>query len=116
MATCTDTVKNQSETGVDCGGPCPPCLSGQPCNEPGDCYDNVCTAGLCTTGACTDMVMNGTETGVRPTSSSFSVTIAPAGELPNVIFRSMQPESSDTEPSSNAARSSLRIVMGGIVT
>src|SRR5437879_5151312 len=25
--TCTDGVKNQGETGIDCGGPCPVCVS-----------------------------------------------------------------------------------------
>ncbi len=29
-ATCTDGIQNQGETGVDCGGPCPPCPT---CND-----------------------------------------------------------------------------------
>ncbi len=41
--TCNDGIKNQGETGVDCGGPCPSCT-----NEP----------------TCDDGIMNGDETGV----------------------------------------------------
>jgi glucose/arabinose dehydrogenase len=41
---CTDGTQNGGESGVDCGGPCPPC----PACEPGDCED----ANLCTSDAC----------------------------------------------------------------
>ncbi|MFC2100279.1 hypothetical protein ACFLRZ_00465 [Bacteroidota bacterium] len=27
LATCSDGIQNQGETGIDCGGPCPPCIS-----------------------------------------------------------------------------------------
>jgi hypothetical protein len=30
-------VKNGDETGVDCGGSCPPCGPGQPCTTAADC-------------------------------------------------------------------------------
>ncbi|MEI9948802.1 MAG: LamG-like jellyroll fold domain-containing protein [Pseudomonadota bacterium] len=43
-ATCSDGAKNGNETGVDCGGSCPPCLGCQPSG----CDD----ANLCTTDAC----------------------------------------------------------------
>ncbi len=43
--TCTDGEQNQGETGIDCGGPCPPC-------------------GVTTTPTCTDGILNGSETGV----------------------------------------------------
>lgn len=40
---CTDTVKNGSETDVDCGGgACPKCQVGQGCGTPSDCATNVC--------------------------------------------------------------------------
>ena len=29
QSTCSDGVKNQLEEGVDCGGPCPPCVDVQ---------------------------------------------------------------------------------------
>ena len=42
---CADGVQNQGETGIDCGGPCPDCASGQHkdlCNA-----DTQCQTGLC---------------------------------------------------------------------
>ncbi|MCB0598447.1 MAG: T9SS type A sorting domain-containing protein [Lewinellaceae bacterium] len=63
--TCTDGIQNGSETGVDCGGTCPPCPT---CNdgiqngdETGvDCGGSSCPA--CPT--CTDGIQNGDESGV----------------------------------------------------
>jgi hypothetical protein len=37
-ATCTDGIQNQGETGIDCGGPCPPCT---PVNTSGTLTFNV---------------------------------------------------------------------------
>lgn len=53
--TCTDGVKNQNETAIDCGGTCDPCDVGVPCsiNEDCDgeyCHDSVC-ANHCASGA-----------------------------------------------------------------
>lgn len=52
--TCSDGVKNGSETGVDCGGSCQPCANGQTCASGNDCASAICTSGVCTacTGAC----------------------------------------------------------------
>ncbi len=33
VATCSDGIQNQGETGVDCGGPCAPCNTGGGCTE-----------------------------------------------------------------------------------
>jgi hypothetical protein len=45
---CTDRVKNGSETGVDCGGPtCPRCADGLGCARRNDCASFVCTGGTC---------------------------------------------------------------------
>ena len=55
-ATCSDTVKNGSESDVDCGGPvCDRCALGKSCVGAADCstslcINNVCTA--CVTGGC----------------------------------------------------------------
>jgi hypothetical protein len=49
--TCTDGLQNGSETGVDCGGSCPPCANGQGCTSRHDCASAVCTAGICQTCA-----------------------------------------------------------------
>ncbi len=46
---CTDGVKNDGETGIDCGGPpsCPRCAVGAGCAVGGDCESGVCWAGVC---------------------------------------------------------------------
>jgi hypothetical protein len=46
--TCTDGVRNQNETGVDCGGVCAPartCPNGTGCTGPRDCQSVYCAAG-----------------------------------------------------------------------
>ena len=45
--TCGDGVKNQGETDVDCGGPCPKCGPGKSCGVAADCASSVCTTGKC---------------------------------------------------------------------
>jgi hypothetical protein len=63
--TCRDSLKNQDETDIDCGGlECPPCESGMDCRIQGDCREGVCTDGECRLPTCTDGVLNGTETDV----------------------------------------------------
>ena len=62
--TCFDKIKNQNETGIDCGGPCPSC---------GTCFDKVKNqneididcGGVCPSCAtCFDRVQNQGETGI----------------------------------------------------
>ncbi|MFO0675763.1 MAG: hypothetical protein U0169_04475 [Polyangiaceae bacterium] len=45
-ATCTDGVKNGSETDQDCGGTCSPCAVGKICGGSNDCTTGVCN-GTC---------------------------------------------------------------------
>jgi hypothetical protein len=46
--TCTDSVKNNAETDVDCGGSsCPKCSNGKLCSAASDCSSNVCSSGTC---------------------------------------------------------------------
>lgn len=41
--TCTNMMKDDAETDVDCGGPsCLPCSNGKTCKEAGDCASNSC--------------------------------------------------------------------------
>ena len=62
---CTDKVKNGSETDVDCGGAsCPKCAVGGKCASGTDCSSGVCSAGVCSTPSCTDKIKNGSETDV----------------------------------------------------
>jgi hypothetical protein len=51
------------ETSVDCGGPCEPCDSGQPCGVPEDCRSQICDAdSTCGRPTCKDGKHNGAET------------------------------------------------------
>jgi hypothetical protein len=46
--TCTDGVRNGTETDVDCGGSvCAACAPGQTCSAPGDCQSASCSQGRC---------------------------------------------------------------------
>jgi cysteine-rich repeat protein len=46
--TCSDGVKNGSESAIDCGGvDCGRCLAGQACLFDTDCINDVCSGGLC---------------------------------------------------------------------
>jgi len=68
---CSDGVKNQDETGVDCGGVnCVVCALGGGCLKNSDCQSATCDVGnsnLCvsvSTPTCADGVQNQNETGV----------------------------------------------------
>ncbi len=48
VATCTDNLKNQNETDIDCGGPnCGTCAAGSSCFFNSDCTSNVCESDVC---------------------------------------------------------------------
>ncbi|MBD3310360.1 hypothetical protein GF351_04020 [Candidatus Woesearchaeota archaeon] len=64
--TCWDKIQNQGETGVDCGGPCDPCVE---CSVDSDCAgDQECRNNNCVAKApapsCYDRIQNQGETGV----------------------------------------------------
>ncbi len=50
--TCDDGEHNQSESDVDCGGPCPACDPGEACEDNDDCVTQACAAGVCVMPAC----------------------------------------------------------------
>lgn len=50
-ATCSDAIKNQDESGVDCGGVCPKCAAGTACKSNSDCISNICSNNTCVTTA-----------------------------------------------------------------
>ncbi len=60
---CFDSIRNGSESDVDCGGACPGCPTGGNCRLNGDCASGVCIAGMCQAPSCFDGLMNGEETG-----------------------------------------------------
>lgn len=60
--TCTDNLKNGSETGKDCGGgSCGACVANEGCSKASDCQSLVCTASKCAVATCTDGVKNALE-------------------------------------------------------
>lgn len=41
--TCNDSIKNQGETDIDCGGPCNSCSIGKECSRSSDCSSDYCS-------------------------------------------------------------------------
>ena len=61
-ATCTDGLRNGTETDIDCGGSaCDPCVESKGCAGTADCISEVCTNDVCQAPACSDGVKNGNE-------------------------------------------------------
>jgi hypothetical protein len=58
---CTDGKTSPAETGIDCGGGCPPCAVGEGCRGHQDCKSLSCVAGVCQLPTCEDDVKNGAE-------------------------------------------------------
>lgn len=66
VASCSDGVRDGSETDVDCGGSCSACSIGMSCELASDCSTNVCGANSarCQDSTCHDGRKNGSETDV----------------------------------------------------
>jgi hypothetical protein len=63
-ATCTDTIQNQGESDVDCGGAnCNQCGLGDSCAAASDCVSETCSSAVCV-ASCTDGIQNQNETGI----------------------------------------------------
>jgi len=45
--TCSDGIRNQHESDVDCGGPCNPCAAGRRCDGGTDCRSTICGGQVC---------------------------------------------------------------------
>lgn len=58
---CSDGSISPAETGVDCGGGCPPCGMGEGCRTHQDCVSLSCDAGTCQMPTCSDGVKNASE-------------------------------------------------------
>ncbi|HVY29545.1 MAG TPA: discoidin domain-containing protein [Polyangiaceae bacterium] len=58
---CSDGAVSGAETGVDCGGSCPPCAENEPCLAARDCLTLRCEAGVCQAPGCEDGIKNGAE-------------------------------------------------------
>jgi hypothetical protein len=64
MPSCDNTILDQDETDVDCGGSCDPCADGAGCMVGADCQSLVCSSGSCEPPTCYDDVQNGNEDGI----------------------------------------------------
>ncbi|MBI2659026.1 hypothetical protein HYX05_02915 [Candidatus Woesearchaeota archaeon] len=64
-ATCSDSLKNQNETDVDCGGSCTKCANQKLCLGNADCQSSYCNPnGRCSSPSCTDGWKNQNEIGI----------------------------------------------------
>jgi len=66
-ATCNDSIKNQDETDVDCGGSCGKCFNGKSCINDSDCFSGYCdpeTKICMNKPSCNDGIKNQDETDV----------------------------------------------------
>jgi hypothetical protein len=94
-----DGIKNGTETGVDCGGPCNRCGNGQGCATQHDCLSAFCANGVCqecapglcgsdSNGPCACTVAKGSGLFVCRTSEGFansSCTCPPGTSCFNVM-------------------------------
>ncbi len=51
---CGNSVLDERETDVDCGGECPPCNEESVCLIDSDCLSALCTDGICAAPSCSD--------------------------------------------------------------
>ena len=75
--TCTDQIWNGLESGVDCGGSCPPCTNGGFCLDDADCESNFCLGSKCAPplgGNCFNGVRDGDETQIDCGGSCLACT------------------------------------------
>ena len=61
---CTNGIKDEKESDVDCGTGCDLCSLGKKCNINSDCRTNFCNNGICSAPKCDDNVKNQEESDV----------------------------------------------------
>jgi len=99
-ASCTDGVKNQGESDVDCGGntACPRCVDYKTCGAATDCMTNACTMGYCGTTGCQPFGTPATSGGYTGCQRTMAVTALPCEDA-----RTLGTRSSVTDDSSITA-------------
>jgi len=101
---CTDGIKNGTETDIDCGGSCTTkCQNGKGCGVNGDCSSSICTGGVCQAApTCSDGIKNGTETGVDCGGSCPPCATVCVSNALNRVSASATSLENATFPASNA--------------
>ena len=61
VSICADGQLSEAETGIDCGGGCPPCGLGETCEIAADCVTLACFDAVCQMPTCDDSLKNGAE-------------------------------------------------------
>ena len=61
---CTNEIKDEKETDIDCGGGCELCDLGKRCNVNIDCRTNFCNNGVCSAPKCDDNAKNQEESDI----------------------------------------------------
>lgn len=55
---CSNSIKDNNETDIDCGGSCDSCEAGKTCKTGGDCSSSNCASGICQASSCIDTIQN----------------------------------------------------------
>jgi len=63
-AHCQNSLQDEGESDIDCGGTCAPCGLTQLCNSAADCREGDCIEGTCQAATCNDDTQDGSETDV----------------------------------------------------
>ncbi len=61
---CTNGIKNDEETDIDCGGSCGLCELGKICGINSDCKTNFCNNNICSAPKCDDTIKNADESDI----------------------------------------------------
>lgn len=61
---CFNTIKDPTESDVDCGGDCAPCIDGKACGGNADCAGGQCINSVCTSPLCVDLQLSPGESDV----------------------------------------------------
>jgi dipeptidyl aminopeptidase/acylaminoacyl peptidase len=64
LPSCSDGIRNQKESDIDCSGPCQKCRENALCMSGTDCDTGWCNNGVCAKPACDDGVKNQGETDI----------------------------------------------------
>ena len=95
---CTDGVKNQGESDIDCGGTtsCPRCADFKYCTAPSDCMTNMCTNNYCGSMGCMGFGVSATSGGYVGCQRSLPIAMLPCEDIRTTGTRSSVTDDSYT--------------------